>query len=708
MKKYIILLTLAAFAAVTAYAQPTFTWAKHTGGNGNQQCFDVSTDTSGNSVSAGWFNDSTDFDPDAGTYYLYAPTTCAFISKLNTAGGFIWAKSFSGGGSVSYGVAVDDSANVYVTGYFQNTVDFDPGAGVYSLTSVGGRDIFIAKLDVNGNFVWAVSCGGSGNDVAQEIANDEQGNVYVTGYFEDTVDFDPGAGVTNLLSAGSDDCFVLKLSTTGNLTWARRLGGAHSNIAYGIAVDNSGAVYISGHFYGLCDFNPSPVATYNLNSLVVGSDAFICKLNAAGNFVWAFDVGGNNNDYAYSVTTDRDANVYIGGSFGDGFDFDLSAGYNILFPSGPSDGFLWSLDSTGGFRWAIRMGSNGSDACYAVTLDAGSHVYATGVYTNGSNPFCAFILKADALGLEPWETYQVGARSFSGNGVATDADGNVLIGGNFRDTIDFDFGPGTYELYGEDLNQDAFLVKYGCTTAPSAPLTIWGDSVVCAGAPVNFYLYVSYLVNWSYYTWTLPDGSTGNSNASYISFTAGSSGPLSVVAENACGTSAVFAEQVVVNPAPMVTYSQSPDTVCDNSSALVLTAATPAGGNYSGPSVAGNSFDPAAAGVGMHNVVYTYTDANGCTGADTSAIVVEVCTDVETPEVNIPLVYPNPAADVLTIANISSGTVITFSNALGETVHALRANSTVAEISIAHLPAGVYMVSLVSGDSVAVVRVVRK
>ena len=110
-------------------------------------------------------------------------------------------------------------------GSFQGTADFDPGAGTFNLTSAGDYDIFISKLDSSGNFVWAKSLGGTGYDVSYGIALDSGGNVYTTGSFSGTVDFDPGAGTFNLTSAGTGDIFVSKLDSNGNFVWARSLGG---------------------------------------------------------------------------------------------------------------------------------------------------------------------------------------------------------------------------------------------------------------------------------------------------------------------------------------------------------------------------------------------------------------------------------------------------------------------------------------------------
>ena len=125
---------------------------------------------------------------------------------------FLWAKSMGGTlTEIGLGNAVDGSGNVYTTGYFEGTADFDPGAGTANLTSAGSSDIFVSKLDANGNFLWAKSMGGTASDIGYSIAVDGSDNVYTTGYFGGTVDFDPGAGTASLTSAGGLDIFVSKL-----------------------------------------------------------------------------------------------------------------------------------------------------------------------------------------------------------------------------------------------------------------------------------------------------------------------------------------------------------------------------------------------------------------------------------------------------------------------------------------------------------------
>ena len=138
----------------------------------------------------------------------------------------------------------------------------------------------------NGDFVWAKGMGGASYDLGTDVTVDSSGNVYTTGNFYGTVDFDPGMGVLYLTSVGDSDIFVSKLDSSGNLLWAKRMGGTNYDKGYSIAVDPSGNVYTTGGVYGTVDFDPGELSGFYLNS-AGGSDIFVSKLNSSGNFVWA-------------------------------------------------------------------------------------------------------------------------------------------------------------------------------------------------------------------------------------------------------------------------------------------------------------------------------------------------------------------------------------------------------------------------------------
>ena len=308
MKKLFLLLTLSVFS-ISAFAQSqNFAWAKSVGGTLNDQGNSISTDASGNIYSTGSFQGTVDFNPGSGTYNLTAAGGYSdiFVLKLDSSGNFKWAIRFGEldvqSENVGYSISIDNSENVLVTGYFYETADFDPGIGVFNLISVGYRDIFVLKLDTSGNFIWAKSLGGNSNDYCYSITTDAFDNVYAIGYFQGTVDFDPGVGIFNLTSASYFDIFILKLDESGNFVWAKVIEGTGNDRGYSISIDASENVYTTGYFYGTADFDPGS-GTYNLMSNGL-SDIFYLKLNASGNFVWAKKIGGTIDDQGNSITND--------------------------------------------------------------------------------------------------------------------------------------------------------------------------------------------------------------------------------------------------------------------------------------------------------------------------------------------------------------------------------------------------------------------
>ena len=353
------------------------------GGSTSDLGYSIAVDSSGNVYTAGSFQGTVDFDPGAGEANLTsAGDRDVFVSKLDSSGNFVWAKGLGGtAADESNSIAVDSSGNVYTTGSFFSTADFDPGAGTTNLTSAGGAEVFVSKLDSSGNFVWAKGLGGISTDEGYSIGVDSSGNVYTTGYFNGTVDFDPGAGVTDLTSAGGNDSFVLKLDSLGNFVWAKGLGGTAADSGRSIAVDSSGNVYTAGYFIGRADFDPG-AGQANLTS-ASGSggtdrDVFVSKLDSSGNFVWAKGLGGTAADESNSIAVDSSGNVYTTGFFNGIADFDPGAGEANLTSAGGNDSFISKLDSSGNFVWAKRLGGTSSDSGRSIAVDSSGNVYTTG------------------------------------------------------------------------------------------------------------------------------------------------------------------------------------------------------------------------------------------------------------------------------------------------------------------------------------------
>jgi len=403
--------------------------------------------------------------------YLYFAGCLGLVmwNLTSPAQTFHWARQISGGlDNNAYSIAADNSGNVYFTGWFKGACDFDPGPGQFIMTSSGNEDAFVVKLNSNGALVWAKKFGGLSIVSGWTITLDNAANVYVTGVFRGTADFDPGGGSLNLTSAGSDDGFIIKLSTLGDLIWARRLGGTQSDFGNWVAVDASENVYVTGFFNGTADFDPG-TATFNLTA--VNQDAYIAKLDASGNFLWAKQVGGVTADYGQSISATPNGNVYVTGWFTGTADLDPGTDTFNLTANGAQDIFLVKLDSSGNFLWAKGFGGTFIEVASAITVDNSENVLMTGFFEgtvdfdpgpaafnlNASNRD-VFVIKFDLTGEMTWVKKMGGTSENYGTYLDLDAAGNVYISGYFYSTADFDPGPGTFNLTSASP-QDMFITK---------------------------------------------------------------------------------------------------------------------------------------------------------------------------------------------------------------------------------------------------------
>lgn len=347
-------------------------WAKEVGGAQNDRVEDLALSTSGDVCITGSFFDQVDFDPGTGTNLLTSNSASLdiFVLKLNTSGNFEWATAMGSPQTESgYSVAFDANENVFVTGDFYGTVDFDPGAGTQNLTSAGDRDLFVQKLDPNGNLDWAERIGSSDTDYGRALTIDPAGDVLITGKFEQSVDFDPGSG-TFVLTSGtsSSDYFVLKLTNNGQFQWAKNVGGFGGGEGSDIASDQLGNVYVSGQFGGTLDFDPGTGVS---NQSAVGSfDVFLQKLNPNGQFEFVYPVGDITLDIGYGLSIDPAGHPVVAGIFSGAPDFDPGPGSQTPPFLGDLDGFVWKLAPAYDSVLIVT-------ACDSFTVPSGSQTYTT-------------------------------------------------------------------------------------------------------------------------------------------------------------------------------------------------------------------------------------------------------------------------------------------------------------------------------------------
>lgn len=310
-----------------------FIWAKKFGGTGSDIGLSIDIDASGNIYTTGYFSGSANFGTDTPYYLNSLSGTNTFILKLDTDGNFIWAESFEGGSGSGDFISLDIMSNVYITGNFSGTTDFNPSElDTFNINATGTyADIFVSKLDSNGNFIWAKSFEGNDYGVGRYLILNEFNNVYFVGYFRGTVNFSTGSIVNNHTSVGNGDIIILKFDSDGDVLWSKQIGGVNNDNGYSIKLDEMENVYIAGSFQSTVDFNPSVSDTFNITS-AGAYDIFLSKLDANGTFIWALSMGGIGVDAAHSIIIDTNYNIYTSGNFHSIADFNPSETelYNLV------------------------------------------------------------------------------------------------------------------------------------------------------------------------------------------------------------------------------------------------------------------------------------------------------------------------------------------------------------------------------------------
>ncbi len=405
---------------------------------------------------------------------------CSFITNGQNAA-INWVQRF--GGSQQYGavsIALDAAGNIYTTGSFTGTADFDPGPAVYNLSATGIYDTYVMKSDPGGNLIWVKHISGDRINTSTSVGLDATGNVYVGGYFDGTFDFDPGAAVFQLTSFGLPsyyDGFIFKLDNSGNFVWAKQVGSNSTDLIKSIAVDPLGNVYANGGFQDVIDLDPGPgqfqfTPTSSL-------DGFILKLNSSGDFVWGkhflvyLNIYSPTGFFSEAITLDAAGNVYSAGNYTDTVDFDPGPGVYKLNTdelSGEQEAtYIVKLDANGDFVFAKHF--TGHAQPRSIALDITGNIYTTGLFQlptdfdpgpatfilTNSYYQSAYISKLDPSGNFIWAKQLNGDAQSTGNGITIDATSNIYVAGEFLSQVDFDPGAGVYNLSSSQI--DLFVLK---------------------------------------------------------------------------------------------------------------------------------------------------------------------------------------------------------------------------------------------------------
>jgi hypothetical protein len=668
VKCFLLLSTLVGGLTTTIHGQDVgLDWARHFGGSQTEYFGDFDTDSAGNIYSVGLFEGTADFDPGPGTFNMICSGVGdGYILKLDADGNFIWVKKIGGtGDDYAKDIVIDSSGNILVSGLFSNTVDFDPGAGIFNMTSPSGLSFYLCKLDPDGNFLWAQKFGKGSFANLPSIDIDDANCSYVTAEFSVVTDFDPGVGIFNLVPVEDFDIFVLKFNASGDFIWAKQIGGTLNQNAHHLKLDAVNNILVVGGFNGTADFDPG-IGVHNFSS--ANGNPYILKLDSAGNFIWAQEFAGVVGGYCGSVFTDENANVYTTGLFQNVIDFDPGIGVFDMTSGTGVGAFVVKLDLAGDLVWAKCLVANlaGIEAVigHDIFVDDAENVYSAGRFSDTTDfdpgpgvmnliPGVSvgygsgYYIKLDATGNFVW------AKQIKRTGhmarIMLDINENILLGGDFDNTSDFDVSASVQNetSFGES---DCFIVKLKECEATNSVIT----ETVCS----------SYLSPSGNSLWT-------------------TSGIYTEVIGNVNGCDSVITINLTVNNAD-TSVIQSGFVLTANASSATYQWIDCDNGFI--PLPGENSADFNAFLNGNYSVVVTQ---NGC--QDTSAcFLIEGLEIIEGNFDGDICIYPNPANDKLFISHTGPSEYLEVFSLTGEKVIAVQLNSGNDVIDISALSDGVY------------------
>jgi hypothetical protein len=568
MQRYVVLAIaiaslLLGVGAVPAFAAPSIPWATQSvvlnNGASAAETEAISTLADGSAIVTGLFDGTVAF---GSTSLTSAGDDDIFIAKVDASGAYVWAtRAGSTGFDAGYGVSTLADGSAIVTGQFTGTVVF----GTTSLTA-SGRDVFVAKVNSSGSFVWATRAGGSSTDKAWYVSTLADGSAIITGYYRGTIVFGTSPPLVSV--AGRDDIFVAKISASGVFVWGTSAGGAtSSDEGIGVSAMSDGSAIVSGTFEGPATFG-STVLTGTGDS-----DAFVAKIDAAGSFVWATEAGGTSTDQAFRVSTLADGSAIFEGHF----EGTATFGSTTLVSAGGQDYFVAKVTASGAFVWATRAGGSGDDGTesWGVSALADGSAIVTGSFeliadfgatsltsAGGSD---VFIAKVDGSGAFLWAISAGGSGDDYGWDVGTLPDGSALAAGPFSGAAVF----GSTTL--SSVDTDGYVAKVispsaapgsVTATAGSGQATVsWAVPVYSGGAAIT-----------SYTATASPSGTTCTVTAPATSCTItglvnGTSYTFTVTATNATGTSPASAASAPVTP----TTATAAVTTVANSTNIRLT-----------------------------------------------------------------------------------------------------------------------------------------
>ncbi|MBK9526130.1 MAG: SBBP repeat-containing protein [Bacteroidetes bacterium] len=636
----------------------TLKWVRNAGGRGGDVGYGVAVDNLHNCYATGEIEDTAQFSSTVSL--VSAGGNDIFVSKYNMNGQLVWAKRFGSTESdKGYSLMTNSNGDIFLTGFYSAHIYFDN----IHLTPAGLSDVYTVKMNSSGVVQWAKKGAGTDEDRGKGITFDNNGNIYVAGYFTDQATFS-GTTITNNGTTGG---FLVKYDPNGQLTWIKSNCCGTSEYD-GIAIDENGFVYTTGYFEGSVTIGNTTLTSSG------NADILIVKYDPSGNIIWAKKAGGPYEDMANGISLDSiNHMLYITGQLDDHGYFDA----HYAGAAGNRDVFIAAYDLDGNCQWVKPYGGTQRDIAYGITNDREGNIFCTGIYT-GNATFGSYTLAGNLL-----SDYFIEKVSPSPVNPPTIAATNLSISTTNCSDLFLNFTPGNgagriiiahqgSAVHLSPVNGTSYLANsiFGSgDNLGSGNYVVYkgnGNSVTVSGLTegVTYYFAVfeyngtggstayltnnpalvsktsgTYTVNLQASSNSLCEGDTviltasggvtySWSPASGLSATTGSSVhafPVSatiytvVATNNGCQVEDVVT--IAVNPLPGVTFSFN-NSICENDSPIILTGGSPLGGVYSGNGILSGSFDPSLSGLGPIPVTYFYTDGNGCSNSETSSITV--------------------------------------------------------------------------------------
>lgn len=481
---------LLGFTSLFSYSQTT-EWIINAGLTGSDKGTTIKVDANGFTYITGYYNSEANFGP-LYTGYSFDSSKEVYVAKIDPAGNYVWVKN-----GINYyddrglGLCLDPAGNVYVTGTCWGGLDFG-ALSVYNSSSYTDQ-IFVIKLDNDGNEIWMKNAGnsdgsiGSGinenglpqtlyqDDHGQDLISDSQGNIYVTGFLSN-IDGAPHDAMFDALSVPLPPfdslAFLAKMDNDGNWQWVQTFEGIHQHRDNAVAVDNDDNVYVTGGFIGTKTFGTSSLTSAG------GEDIYVVKYDGDGNFMQVSQAGGLLDDRGDAITFGNDNTMYVGGEFRDTAYFDAQY-LNNYGSAGGRDGFVARMTKDGQWMWATKAGSKkGKDRVTGLCANDQGNIFVSGQFSSDASfgffPISsngdsvqAFIAGIDTLG--NWHWVLGGGGSDFDRAASVDVNGcDVYFTGYFTNTMTFD-GQSITPSQGKDIFNGKISDACFSSTPPEPP-----------------------------------------------------------------------------------------------------------------------------------------------------------------------------------------------------------------------------------------------